>query len=154
MLSGAIYYHTTTLRNGSVSQCQGPFQQKSGVWLLEDHLSRTRRQGAITACAIVTPGNRVITWLINLTSAPLALRKGTKVAVLSQLPITSIQSVVSYPCTTSHSWWKACTPMGIGSAERKFISNTKRPTVFTPALIWWPVCYWWQWAGANRNYSA
>ena len=76
--------------------------QKGGVWLLEDHLSWTRHQEAITARAIVTPRNRVITQLINLTSAPLALHKGTKVAVLSQLPITSIQSVVSHRCTTFH----------------------------------------------------
>lgn len=61
------------------------FDQHSGVWLLEIHLSKTAKQGALAARAIVTPHNRLVTRLINPTDTATTVRKGTKVAVLSQL---------------------------------------------------------------------
>ena len=70
-------------------------ETKSGTWLLEDHLSKTSRQGMIAARAVVTPNSHVVTHLINLMDTPSTLRKGTKIATLIQLPDDSVQAHVS-----------------------------------------------------------
>ena len=70
-------------------------ETKSGTWLLEDHLSKTSRQGMIAARAVVTPNSHVVTHLINLMDTPSTLHKGTKIATLIQLPDDSVQAHVS-----------------------------------------------------------
>ena len=70
-------------------------QTKSCTWLLEDHLSKTSRQVIIAARAVVIPNSHVVIRLINLMDMPSNLRKGTKVATLTQLPDDSVQAHVS-----------------------------------------------------------
>ena len=67
------------------------FGNEHGTWLLEDCLSGTHKQ-AITAHFVVTPNNRLVARLINPTDSPVMLRRGTKIATLSQLPADSMSS--------------------------------------------------------------
>ena len=97
----AVLEETTTIpaqAEVEVSLRANNLDQQSGTWLLEDHLNRMSRQGAITARAVVSPSTHVVTRLLNLTDTPTTIRKGTKVATLSPLPHQTIQSHTPSAC--------------------------------------------------------
>ena len=65
--------------------CAKDLEGQSGMWLLEDCLAQSSKQVAVAARTLVAPSRRLVTRLINPTKTATVIRKGSKVAVLSQL---------------------------------------------------------------------
>ena len=74
------------------------FAGESGIWLVEDNLSTSKRLNSTVARAIVTPNNHIVVRLINLANTPATIYKGTRIASLSRLPQSHVQ--VSQVTTT------------------------------------------------------
>ncbi|XP_019861885.1 PREDICTED: uncharacterized protein LOC109590400 [Amphimedon queenslandica] len=55
------------------------FACESGIWLVEDNLSTSKRLNSTVARAIVTPNNHIVVRLINLANTPATIYKGTRV---------------------------------------------------------------------------
>ena len=62
------------------------FTDKTGTWLLEDTLSSRKRTNVTVARAIIAPHPEIVVRLLNLTNAPVTIRKGTVVATITELP--------------------------------------------------------------------
>ena len=68
------------------------FAHESGIWLVEDSLSTSKRLSSTVARAIVTPNHHIVVRLINPANTPATIYKGTRIASLTKLPQTHLQA--------------------------------------------------------------